>query len=157
MEITEWLGHGLIYFFTEIPLIGDAMAAFLAIVLIGTAFAIAYRYKQEYHAPLALAIEARVRLLDEITGGSTADVDEARLEFARRFAKTCEAMKADGIEIYTIAFALNNDTEGNNTREMFRTCASDRNTHFFSAATGADLNNAFVTIAAELIRLRLAQ
>ena len=38
MEITEGLGHGLIYFFTEIPLIGDAMAAFLAIVLIGTAF-----------------------------------------------------------------------------------------------------------------------
>lgn len=76
---------------------------------------------------------------------------------ARRFAKTCEAMKADGIEIYTIAFALNNDAEGNNTREMFRTCATDRNTHFFSAATGADLNNAFVTIAAELIRLRLAQ
>jgi Flp pilus assembly protein TadG len=76
---------------------------------------------------------------------------------ARRFAKTCEAMKADGIEIYTIAFALNNNTEGNATREMFRTCATDRNTHFFSAATGADLNNAFVTIAAELIRLRLAQ
>ena len=76
---------------------------------------------------------------------------------ARRFAKACEAMKADGIEIYTIAFALNNDAEGNTTREMFRTCATDRNTHFFSAATGADLNNAFVTIAAELIRLRLAQ
>ncbi|WP_305097003.1 hypothetical protein [Croceibacterium aestuarii] len=37
MEITEWLGDGLIYFFTEIPLIRDAMAAFLAIVLIGTA------------------------------------------------------------------------------------------------------------------------
>ncbi len=85
MEITEWLGHGLIYFFTEIPLIGDAMAAFLAIVLIGTAFAIAYRYKRQYHAPLADAIDARVRLLDEITGGSTADVDQARLEFARRF------------------------------------------------------------------------
>lgn len=76
---------------------------------------------------------------------------------ARRFAKTCEAMKADGIEIYTIAFALNNNAEGNATREMFRTCATDRNTHFFSAATGADLNNAFVTIAAELIRLRLSQ
>ena len=85
MEITEWLGHGLIYFFTEIPLIEDAMAAFLAIVLIGTAFAIAYRYRRQYHAPLADAIEARVRLLDEITGGSTADVDQARLEFARRF------------------------------------------------------------------------
>jgi hypothetical protein len=76
---------------------------------------------------------------------------------SRRFAKTCEAMKADGIEIYTIAFALNNNAEGNATREMFRTCATDRNTHFFEAASGADLNNAFVTIAAELIRLRLAQ
>jgi Flp pilus assembly protein TadG len=84
---------------------------------------------------------------------STATIDH----LSRRFAKTCEAMKADGIEIYTIAFALNNDAQGNATREMFRTCATDRNTHFFSAATGADLNNAFVTIAAELIRLRLAQ
>lgn len=85
MEITEWLGQGLIYFFTEIPLIGDAMAAFLAIVLIGTAFAISYRYQSKYHAPLAEAIDARVRLLDEVTGGSMTDVDEARLGFARRF------------------------------------------------------------------------
>lgn len=85
MEITEWLGQGLIFFFTEIPLIGDAMAAFLAIVLVGTAFAISYRYRTNYHAPLAEAINARVRLLDEVTGGSTADVDEARLNFAKRF------------------------------------------------------------------------
>jgi ABC-type transporter Mla subunit MlaD len=85
VEITEWLGQGLIYFFTEIPLIGDAMAAFLAIVLIGTAFAISYRYQSKYHAPLAEAIDARVRLLDEVTGGSMTDVDEARIGFARRF------------------------------------------------------------------------
>ena len=85
MEITEWLGRGLIFFFTEVPLIGDAMAAFLAIVLIGTAFAISYRYQSRYHAPLAEAIDARVRLLDEVTGGSTADIDEARLNFAKRF------------------------------------------------------------------------
>lgn len=89
-----------------------------------------------------------------ITSTSRTDTIE---HLARRFAKTCEAMKADGIEIYTIAFALNNNAEGNATREMFRTCATDRNTHFFSVATGADLNNAFVTIAAELIRLRLSQ
>lgn len=76
---------------------------------------------------------------------------------ARRFAKTCEAMKADGIEIYTIAFALDNGAQGNTTREMFRTCATDRNTHFFSAANGADLNDAFVTIASQLIDLRLTQ
>jgi hypothetical protein len=40
---------------------------------------------------------------------------------------------------------------------MFRVCASDRNTHFFSAANGTELNNAFVTIASELIDLRLSQ
>ena len=74
---------------------------------------------------------------------------------SRRFAKTCEAMKDSGIEIYTIAFELNNNSEGQRTREMFRTCATDRNTHFFAAANGADLRNAFVTIAAELIDLRL--
>ena len=92
MEITEWLGHGLIFFFTQIPLIGDAMAAFLAVVLIGTAFAISYRYKREHHQPLATAIEARVRLIDEVTGGSMADADAARLAFARRFNDIDEQM-----------------------------------------------------------------
>jgi hypothetical protein len=75
---------------------------------------------------------------------------------ARRFSKTCEAMKSDGIEIYTIAFALDTGTQGNNTRDMFRQCATDRNTHFFSAANGAQLNEAFVTIASELVDLRLS-
>src|SRR3546814_13790172 len=61
------------------------MAAFLAVVLVGTAFAIASRYKRDFHEPLAKAIEARVRLLDDVTGGSTADIDSARLAFAHRF------------------------------------------------------------------------
>ncbi|MEO1490006.1 MAG: hypothetical protein AAFR88_11320, partial [Pseudomonadota bacterium] len=74
-----------------------------------------------------------------------------------RYSKSCEAMKADGIEIYTIAFAISNNARGDRTREMFKTCATDRNTHFFSATTGADLNEAFVTIASELINLRLTR
>ncbi len=92
MEITEWLGHGLIYFFTKIPFIGDAMAAFLALVLVGTSFAIAYRYRVSFHEPLAQAIEGRIRLLDDVTGGSTADVDSARLAFASRFNEIDEKM-----------------------------------------------------------------
>lgn len=74
-----------------------------------------------------------------------------------RFSKTCEAMKEDGIEIYTIAFELNNNARGDRTRDMFRQCATDRNTHFFAAANGAQLNDAFVTIASELINLRLTR
>lgn len=92
MEITAWLGRGLIFFFTKIPLIGDAMAAFLAIVLIGTAFAIASRYKRDFHQPLAEAIESRVRLLDDVTGGSMADIDSARLAFAHGFNEIDEQM-----------------------------------------------------------------
>ena len=103
MEITEWLGHGLIFFFTQIPLIGDAMAAFLAVVLIGTAFAISYRYKREHHQPLAAAIEARVRLIDEVTGGSMADADSARLAFARRFNDIDEQMmEAPHLEVLSL-------------------------------------------------------
>lgn len=96
MEITEWLGHGLIFFFTKIPLVGDAMAAFLAVVLVGAAFAISSRYKRDFHEPLAKAIEARVRLLDDVTGGSTADIDSARLAFARRFNEIDEQMMEVG-------------------------------------------------------------
>jgi ABC-type transporter Mla subunit MlaD len=92
MEITEWLGHGLIFFFTKIPLIGDAMAAFLAVSLVGAAFIISFRYKRNFHEPLAKAIEARVRLLDNVTGGSTADIDSARLAFASRFNEIDDQM-----------------------------------------------------------------
>jgi len=74
-----------------------------------------------------------------------------------RFAKTCEAMKEDGIEIYTIAFEISNNSQGDRTREMFRNCATDRNTHFFAATNGASLNEAFVTIASELVNLRLTR
>lgn len=79
------------------------------------------------------------------------------VELTKRFSKTCAAMKTDGIVIYTIAFALDNGAQGNATREMFRNCASNRNTHFFSAASGTELNNAFVTIGAELVDLHLTQ
>lgn len=76
---------------------------------------------------------------------------------ALRFAKTCQAMKRDGIEIYTITFAISNSTEGNATREMFRTCATDRTTHFFETQNTSDLRLAFATIAADLVDVHLQQ
>lgn len=74
-----------------------------------------------------------------------------------RFSKTCQAAKRDGIEIYTIAFALGNDTAGNKTRTMFRNCATDPNTHFFSVADGTALKAAFRSIAADLVDLHLSR
>lgn len=74
-----------------------------------------------------------------------------------RFSKICQAAKRDGIEIYTIAFALNDDTAGNKTRTMFRGCATDPNTHFFSVADGTALKSAFRSIAADLVDLHLSR
>src|SRR3546814_3433676 len=68
----------------------------ISVVLVGTAFAISTRYKRDFHEPLAKAIEARVRLLDDVTGGSTADIDSARLAFARRFNEVDEQMMEVG-------------------------------------------------------------
>lgn len=76
---------------------------------------------------------------------------------ALRFAKTCQAMKRDGIEIYTITFAISNNAEGDATREMFRTCATDRNTHFFETRDRAQLRAAFTTIAADLVDVHLEE
>lgn len=74
---------------------------------------------------------------------------------AQRFAKTCQAMKNEGIEVYTITFAIASGTEGDNTREMFKKCSTNRNTHFFETTNSADLRLAFTTIAADLIDLHL--
>lgn len=76
---------------------------------------------------------------------------------ALRFAKTCQAMKGEGIEVYTITFAIAGGTEGDNTRELFRTCATNRNTHFFETKNAGDLRAAFNAIAADLVDLHLSR
>jgi hypothetical protein len=76
---------------------------------------------------------------------------------ALRFAKTCQAAKNEGIEIYTVTFAIASGAEGDATREMFKTCATNRNTHFFETKNASDLRIAFTTIAADLIDLHLAK
>ena len=91
------------------------------------------------------------------SGGLSSARTAHRNAMALRFAKTCQAMKRDGIEIYTITFAIAAGDEGNLTREMFRTCATNRNTHFFETKNASDLRTAFTTIAADLVDLHLAK
>lgn len=87
----------------------------------------------------------------------TATREAHRDAMALRFLKTCQAMKSEGIEIYTITFAIASGSEGDMTREMFKTCATNRNTHFFETKNPDDLRIAFTTIAADLIDLHLAK
>jgi hypothetical protein len=80
-----------------------------------------------------------------------------RDKLALRFAKTCQTAKNEGIEIYTITFAIASGAEGDATREMFKKCSTNRNTHFFETRNPSDLRIAFTTIAADLIDLHLAK
>ena len=100
------------------------------------------------------------RVVDSNFGSGNSGLSSARAAhrdaMALRFGKTCQAMKGEGIEIYTITFAIASGSEGDATREMFRTCATDRNTHFFETRNSGDLRAAFTTIAADLVDVHLA-
>jgi hypothetical protein len=91
------------------------------------------------------------------SGGTATARAAHRDAMALRFAKTCQAMKNEGIEIYTITFAIATGTEGDATREMFKQCATNRNTHFFETKDPSQLRIAFTSIAANLIDLHLAK
>lgn len=91
------------------------------------------------------------------SGGLNSARAAHRDAMALRFAKICQAMKSEGIELYTITFAIAANSEGDATREMFRTCATDRNTHFFETKNPADLRAAFTTIAADLVDVHLSE
>lgn len=84
MEITQNAGQVLIYFFTQLPFIGDSMALLIAILLFVFAFVLGINHLNKYHRPLSNAIKSRIDLIKEVTGEDP-DEDEAREAFARRF------------------------------------------------------------------------
>lgn len=70
-----------------------------------------------------------------------------------RLAQTCELMKNDGITVYTVTFE---DSISNDTKELFRNCASD-NKKYFDAPDGDSLVAVFETISRELANLHIQQ
>ncbi len=66
-------------------------------------------------------------------------------------AAACDEAEGKGVEIYTIAFQLN----GNTNRNLMRNCASQPDNYFQIENT--DIGVAFAAIAADINRLRLSQ
>lgn len=64
----------------------------------------------------------------------------------------CTAMKAKGIEVYTVGFQLDNQT----AIDTLKSCATDIN-HFYNSTTGDALKAAFRDIALKISTLYLAQ
>lgn len=69
----------------------------------------------------------------------------------RKTARLCESVKNDDIEIYTIAYALDDKF----TKNLMRKCASST-ANFFDAGTAADLEKAFEEIGRNLEVLRVS-
>ncbi|MDJ0946630.1 MAG: pilus assembly protein [Kiloniellales bacterium] len=68
------------------------------------------------------------------------------------FAQQCQAMKTQGVIIYTITFQLNDP----DTNALFESCASGAE-RYFKSPSGEQLELAFTTIANDLSTLRLTQ
>ena len=69
----------------------------------------------------------------------------------RKTERLCEAAKADGIRIFTIAYEV--DTAA--TRNMLADCATDASS-YFDARDAQDLRDAFTAIGNSIIELRIA-
>jgi Flp pilus assembly protein TadG len=70
-----------------------------------------------------------------------------------RMLDMCETMKAQGIIIYTMTFGPSPDA---GTKQLYEDCASEPDM-YFNAPTATALQQAFVTIADELSKLRIAE
>ena len=79
------------------------------------------------------------------TGNDTAQADQLSLEI-------CNNIKAKGIEIYTVAF----DVPDQSAKDMLQSCASSPS-NFFDAHDGAELTESFRNIAQDFNPLRLTQ
>jgi hypothetical protein len=82
-----------------------------------------------------------------------ASLGAARDELDTRMAATCEAMKAEGIILFTITFGPAPDQTA---QDLFRGCATTPS-QYFHAPTNEDIAETFETIAHELSNLRIAE
>ena len=72
-------------------------------------------------------------------------------ESVDRAEATCDALKADGVIVYAVAFQA--PTEG---QEVLEYCATSTADHYFNATNGAELKAAYEEIAGQLSGVRVA-
>ncbi len=71
-----------------------------------------------------------------------------------KMLRICHRMKEQKILIYTIVFGLDDE----DTEKVFRSCATSPDEPFYyKAPSGADLEQAFGAIAADLVNLHISQ
>lgn len=82
----------------------------------------------------------------------TVDYHQASQEADDRLRESCTLAKEEGIQIFTVMYALNSAY----VEDLFRDCASSP-AHFFDAPDGDQLDAAFKNIAGKLVNLRISR
>ena len=92
-------------------------------------------------------------LLSDGRLGSAHNVQIANATLNAKTTQVCDAMKTNGIVIYTVALGL---AISNNGQNLLRGCASEEDFYFYSPSA-AQLQAAFRTIGNSLINLRVSR
>ncbi len=93
------------------------------------------------------AIESRM-------GANMTSRTDMRNDIDNKLLRICHRMKEEGYLVYTIMFGLNSSS----TELAFRSCATAPNApYFYNADNGADLEQAFGDIAADLVDLHVSK
>lgn len=113
----------------------------------------------EFNTPFCQGVIAK----DAGTGSGDAEThincDATNGDGFAQSVQICQAMRAQGIVVYTVGFNLGTGRgrAGIDTAyEVMETCATSSE-HFFPAATGTDLKEAFKSIGRDITRLRIAR
>ncbi len=92
--------------------------------------------------------------LESRMGANMTSRTDMRNEIDNKLLRICHRMKDEGYLVYTIMFGLNDA----GTERAFRSCATQPNApYFYNADDGADLEEAFGDIAADLVDLHVSK
>jgi Flp pilus assembly protein TadG len=102
-------------------------------------------------APLAYGDPRQVKAVILMTDGEFNTQYSALGSSAQQARRHCDAMKADGVIVYAVAFQAGGASEA-----LLKDCASSAGT-YFKTSTGAALQDAYREIGLQLRRLRISR
>lgn len=97
----------------------------------------------------------RLADLSAATGGAVQTLSDGVAELNARFLQVCDALKADGVDVFTITFGLNSGSQAD-TREVYRQCAS-KPEYYFNSPQPQDLELVFRNVGTKLSSVRIVE
>ena len=109
-------------------------------------------YDHNGGGPLGSDYTAYGRIEEEKIGAGINTKNEGNTAINTQFSATCELMKSEGIIIYTITFATND----NSIKTTYRNCATSA-AYYFDSPSNNELDDVFEAIGDSLSNLRISK